>query len=442
MNTHKASRHLPITHAATPYGRFGALRSVTAFFMAAGLFISSTTGFIYRDLVHQVADNSIDASAFLKDSLDAPPSPQLPSDAFEGRALNILIANIDSRYDQGTDEYGDVEEIDTIHSDATMVAHISADRTRIQFVSIPRDLVTDIPSCINANNVETSPYTGMFNSSFSTGAITDNTAAGIACTQRATEYLTGLSIDAFVLTDFRGFTGMVNALGGIWYYFDEPVNDDTLELYIPEGCMKLDGSTALAFSRARYGVGDGSDLSRIGRQQKLVAAMLRELFSKNFVTEFPSVLAFVKSSLQAVNTSPNLSDFNADMGLLLSLSGIERANIQLMTMPTYPNPDDHNRVLASEYEAEDIWRALRNDEPFPAGSTYTDGNGMEVTVPEILNTPANPDAAADGQADTTAGAADAAPADDATASPQTQDQQSPASEAEPPPSIPQCPPKS
>lgn len=432
MNTHEVSRRLPVTHAATPFGRFGALRSVIAFFVSVGLFISSTVGFIYRDISMQVANNSIDASAFLKDSPDSSTAPKLPSDAFEGRAINILIANIDSRYDQGTDEYGDVDEIDTIHSDATMVAHISADRTRIQFVSIPRDLVTDIPSCINANNIETSPYTGMFNSSFTTGAVTDNTAAGIACTQRATEYLTGLNIDAFVLTDFRGFTGMVNALGGIWYYFDEPVNDDALELYIPEGCLKLDGPTALAFSRARYGVGDGSDLSRIGRQQKLVAAMLRELFSKNFVTEFPSVLSFVKSSLEAVKTSPNLSDLNADMGLLLSLSKLERANIQLMTMPIMQHPDDLNRVLASEYEAENIWRALRNDEPFPAGATYTDGNGQEVTVPESVTSQSS--ASAEG----TTSSAEETPESPS----QNPVEETLTTETEPSVPIPECPPKS
>lgn len=434
MSTRKALRHFPTTHAATKPGRFGALRSVLAFFLASGLFVSSTVGFIYRDLQLQVADNSINISDFVVDKGENSANGHLPADAFEGRAINILIANIDSRYGQGSDDIGYSDEVSTIHSDSTMVAHISADRKRVQFVSIPRDLITDIPSCINANGVKTEPYEGMFNSAFATGAVTDNTAAGIACTQSTVEDLTGLTIDGFVLADFKGFQGMVDALGGVWFYLPERIDDDYATLYIDAGCHKFDGLTALRYSRARYSVGDGSDLSRIGRQQQIVAAMLRELFAKNFVTEFPSVLGFVKNSLNAVNTSPNLADFNADMGLLLSLSKIDRSGIQLTTMPNIPHPDDLNRVASKEPLATEIWRAFKLDRPFPIGTEYTDGNGQLVTVPDPFviqeTSPSTAEAGED---------SDTVPSTDEDAAPNTaQGEEAAVEEA---PQIPSCPPQ-
>ena len=125
----------------------------------------------------------------------------------------------------------------------------------------------------------------------------------------------------------------------------------------------------MAYARTRYAVGDGSDLGRISNQQKLVAAIMRELLAKNFVSDLPSLLSFTKQGLSALQPSQNLSNINTDVGLLLSLSSIDRANIQFITSP--------NHVINLEPQFSQAWEAIRKDQPFPAAIEFTNGSGQE-----------------------------------------------------------------
>lgn len=394
-----------VQHAATSPYRFGALRAIAASLLSVSLLMGSAAWGVYQDLANQVSSSALDISGLgavttptASTEDDADP---LPTDAFEGRALNILVSGVDSRYNQDSEGYGDAEELSTIQSDTTMIAHISADRSRVQVISIPRDLVTDIPSCVLSDGSVTWEYEGMFNSAFSTGAVTNDLAGGVACTKAAAEQLTGLTIDAFVVVDFAGFKAMVDALGGVWFDPGEPVYDELAGLDLQAGCQLLNSYQALAYARARKDVDDGSDISRIGRQQKLVGAMMDTLLAKNFVTDLPTLLAFLKASISSLSVSPNLADINTAAGLLLSLSSLEKSNIQFVTMPNYPAPWDPNRVVENEYVTWDLWQALRDDLPLPVGIEYTDGGGNVLVVPDPAEVAAA-DAAASGAGETSA----------------------------------------
>ncbi|MDK6591479.1 LytR family transcriptional regulator, partial [Actinotignum timonense] len=91
-------------------------------------------------LANQVKNASLDISA-LETPQSTKPEPMKLIDAYVGQPINILVSGVDSRYTQSSD-YGDAEELTTIQSDTTMIAHISADRSEVTFVSIPRDLLT------------------------------------------------------------------------------------------------------------------------------------------------------------------------------------------------------------------------------------------------------------------------------------------------------------
>lgn len=404
MSTRKKAllkRLRPVQHGATNPFRFGALRSVLASVMAVVLFLGSTGGFIYHALASQMRNSALDISHLTKPQSDEEPVIHTPIDQFDGQAITILVSGVDSRYAQDDAGYGSAEEYSTIQSDTTMVAHISTDRSTITVVSIPRDLITYIPSCVTQYGT-TYAYEGMFNSAFSTGAVTDDLAGGVACTKATVEELTGLTIDAFVVVDFSGFKGMIDALGGVWFDVPEPMYDLYSGLNVDAGCQHFDAFTALAFARARYGVGDGSDISRIGRQHQLVSAMLRELFSKNFVTDLPALLSFLQAAIGALTVSPNLANISGDAGFLLSLLNIDKANIRFVTLPWYPSPEDPNRALAAEPMASNLWWALATDSSLPIGTEYTDGYGVKQTVPdpalaavEEPTAPATEDPAAD-----------------------------------------------
>lgn len=397
MSDYKGGVFAPVLHAATNPYRFGAARGVLAALLSVLLFVGSTGWFVYRDLAGSVSSNALDISGLgAQSGGEDTEEEQAPADSFSGRALNILIVGIDSRENQGDDSFGTTDDVEGIRGDTTMLMHVSADRSRVQVVSIPRDLVTDIPACTRTDGSVSGATTEQFNAAITIGANWGyDVASGIACTKATTEHLTGLPIDAFAVVDFKGFEGMINALGGVWFNLDEAVSDSYAQLNLPAGCQQLDGRQALAYARARYGLGDGSDISRIGRQQQLVAAIFREALSKNFVTDLPALLSFVKQALESVQPSTNLADLNTDAGLLLSLANIDKANIQFVTMPIGSASWDINRVVASEPLASKLWAAMAGDAELPVGITYTDGTGAERTVAE----PVTPQSGADGAAE-------------------------------------------
>lgn len=367
-------------HSATEVRYFSAIRAVLGVLVSLVLLAGCTGFFVIKDFRDQLSENIIDISDFDKGGTTDEEKP--PGDPFAGKALNILVSGIDSRLNADY-AYGDPDKIDTIRSDTTMIVHISQDRSRVQVVSIPRDLMTTIPSCQSAEGYETYEHYGQFNSAFADGAGKDDIAGGIACTKATVELLTGLELDGFVVVDFAGFAHMVDALGGVWFDVPSTIENDDSNICFDPGCQHLDGRRALDYARVRYGVedSDGSDLERIGRQQALVGVIFNTLLSKNFITDMPALLSFLKQTLAALKMSSEFADITDDAGLLMSLASISRENIQFLMMPNTPDDYDPNRVVAVEPDATEVWNALANDEPYPPGSEYRDGNGVMRTVP-------------------------------------------------------------
>ena len=283
----------PIQHSAVNFGRFGLLRYTLAILMVGVLFATSTACFLYAKISSDFADRVVDIGDYQIDG-----NAQATPDSFDGRALNILVVGTDSRNgDSGDVGAGDEEEVPGLRNDSTMVIHVSADRSRVQVVSIPRDTLVDIPACKHRDGSTSEPIEEeMFNNSMFYGADGGNTdadiAPGIACVKSTIENMSGMMIDSFMVVNFAGFIKMINALGGIWFNIPDRIEDESAQLYIDAGCWKLDGTQSLAYMRSRKGQGDGSDISRIGRQQQLISAMLRELQNIEILDLFNGELSY------------------------------------------------------------------------------------------------------------------------------------------------------
>ena len=380
----------PIQHSAVNYGRFGLLRGALAILLAGVLFVVSSAGFVYAKLSNQFANRVVNIDAYSTDDQN-----NATPDSFEGRAVNILVVGTDSRSGaSGELGAGDADDVPGLRNDSTMVIHVSADRSRVQIVSIPRDTLVDIPSCQHRDGTTSEPTSDdMFNNAMVYGSNggddPEDLAPGIACVKSTVEKLSGMSIDAFMVVDFAGFINMIDALGGVWFNIPEHIEDESAQLYIDAGCWKLSGTHALAYMRSRKGQGDGSDISRIGRQQQLISAMLRELQEKNYVTDPGALINFLQAAISAVNVSDNLGNASSDASLLINvLQNIDRSNIQFVTMPVEEPSWDPNRRIPSEPMARNVWNALKNDQALPVGTTYTDGNGAQLVVPDPTATTA------------------------------------------------------
>ena len=380
----------PIQHSAVNYGRFGLLRGALAVLLAGVLFVVSSAGFVYASLSSQFANRVVNIDAYSVDG-----QSKATPDSFEGRAVNILVVGTDSRSGaSGELGAGDADDVPGLRNDSTMVIHVSADRSRVQIVSIPRDTLVDIPACKHRDGTTSEPTSDdMFNNAMVYGSNggddPEDIAPGIACVKSTVEKLSGMSIDAFMVVDFAGFINMIDALGGVWFNIPEHIEDESAQLYIDAGCWKLSGTHALAYMRSRKGQGDGSDISRIGRQQQLISAMLRELQEKNYVTDPGALINFLQAAISAVNVSDNLGNASSDASLLINvLQKVDRTNIQFVTMPVEEPSWDPNRRIPSEPMARNVWTALKNDQALPVGTTFTDGNGAQLVVPDPTATTA------------------------------------------------------
>ncbi len=302
-----------------------------------------------------------------------------PLDPAAGRPINILVLGSDTRAGEVNDEYGTTPEGGQ-RSDTTMIAHISADRQRVEVVSIPRDSLVTIPSCRMGDGTWTAPqYDAMFNSAFAMGADGGDLGTAAACTMRTVEELTDVYIDDFVIVDFAGFINVIDALGGVPMCIPEPISDRRAKLELEAGEQVLDGRDALGFARARYNVpgSDGSDIDRIGRQQQLVAAIAREALSKNLLTDLPALYRFLDAATSTLTTGTELGSIPTLAGLAYSLRGIDLENIVFETMPF---EWAGNRVRPAA-EAETLWQALREDEPIQ-GALNAAGEEPTAEEPE------------------------------------------------------------
>lgn len=316
-----------------------------------------------------------------------------PADTFANRDLNVLVIGSDYRSKKEYDETGQL--VTGMRSDTTLVAHISADRHRIEVMSIPRDLMVDRPECTRQNgDIEpASTKKVQFNSVFALLSEDKYIGPATACTLKTVENLTGVFIDEFVVVDFDGFQNMVAALGGVHMCFDEPLRDRAAGLDLPAGCQTLDPVQALAFARARKSLGDGSDISRIGRQQQLIGAMMKDAKSRNLLTDLPALYAFLRAGMQSLTTSPTFGNATSIGGLALSLAKIKPANIRFYTLPFTDYIPDRARVAVAE-DAEDLFSALRLDESIPQKFSYQDLDGNKVD-PSLSASPSPDQNAAD-----------------------------------------------
>jgi LCP family protein required for cell wall assembly len=98
---------------------------------------------------------------------------------------------------------------------------------------------------------------------------------------RTVERLTGISLDAYVLTGFQGFTNLVSDIGGIDLTIPFPLYDRWAHARFDKGPVKLTGNKALAFTRARKALRDGDFGRSLNQGRFLVAALatLRDRFT-------------------------------------------------------------------------------------------------------------------------------------------------------------------
>jgi LCP family protein required for cell wall assembly len=210
----------------------------------------------------------------------------------------------------------DRREQEIARSDTIMIATIDLRNKKADVVSIPRDLLIDIPG----------HGQDRVNAAYSFGE-QERPGSGPLSAKAAIERNFQVTIPHWAVVDFQCFRNAVDAVGGVYVDVPQRIVDDAypsddygfMSLTFDPGFQWMGGDRALQYSRTRH---DDSDFGRMARQQQVLKALREQLLVFQNISALPSVLDGCKG--MASDIAPiELA------GLAFAARSIPEANIHL-----------------------------------------------------------------------------------------------------------------
>ncbi len=211
-----------------------------------------------HESVAAVAPETVDVKVTAK-RLDLP---------IAGQPATALVIGYDRRADEAKNAPS--------RSDTLMLVRANPKNETISLLSFPRDLRAEIVCPGEAT------YTTKINAAYA--------ACGSRGTLETVRKLTGVPINYLITVNFRGFTQVVDKLGGMWMDVDRRYLNTRSGQYgyatinLQPGYQRLNGYQALDFVRFRH---TDSDLHRNARQQLFVRALKDQVRTDFSLTEAP-----------------------------------------------------------------------------------------------------------------------------------------------------------
>ncbi|MFG3508251.1 LCP family protein [Streptomyces sp. NPDC047821] len=275
------------------------------------------------------------------------------------QAINILVIGTDKRTGDGNEGYGDKNSAG--HADTTILFHVSKDRTNATAMSIPRDLMTDIPDCETKTADGTKVIPGEQNVRFNTSLGQAERDPG--CTMRTVKEITGLTVDHFMMADFNAVKTLTTAIGGVEVCVNKDVDDKQSKLKLTKGRHVIQGENALAFVRTRHAFGNESDLDRIKTQQQFLSSMIRKMKSSETLTSPSKLLDLAEAATEALTVDTGIGSIKKLQDLGSELAKVNPKNITFTTLPVVDNPAETVKatVVVDEAKAQPLFSMMQND---------------------------------------------------------------------------------
>lgn len=217
---------------------------------------------------------------------------------------NIVVLGVDGR----------PADNDIGRSDTLFVVMFDEKQKGISLLSIPRDTRVNIPEY----------GWDKINHAYAYG--------GRELTQRTVEEFLGIRIDNYIMVDFSGFKGLVDAIGGVdlvvekdMYYHDDW---DGFTVDLQKGPQHLDGEAAIQYVRYRDEEGD---IGRIKRQQHFMMAMYDKITSADMLLHVPGL---TKQLTSMISTNLPVTDM-MEIGKALH-SMVTGGGLVMHTVPGTP----------------------------------------------------------------------------------------------------------
>jgi len=280
-----------------------------------------------------------------------------PRPAIDPNAMNILLIGSDTRRGKNGKIGGHVG-IEGQRSDTVMVVHIAPGARAGVVLSFPRDSVVPVLSCTREGRApgqqEQPGVMEQINSTFSNG--------GPGCLWKTIEQTTHIHINDFIQLSFLGFEKVVNNLGGVDICLPKAVDVPQSGLHLKAGKHHVWGREALAFWRTREGLGEGSDLQRIQRDQYLMASLVQGIERKGLLTS-PGKMAEVVG-IAARNMTTDISNSSTMLRIAETVRQIRTKAVQFIEVPTQTYSGNVNWVQWTD-QASDLFSAIAHDTKVP-----------------------------------------------------------------------------
>jgi LCP family protein required for cell wall assembly len=304
--------------------------------------------------------------------------------------MQILVLGSDTR-DGKNSQYGGAGDSSGYgHSDVMMLMDISADNKRVNVISFPRDLLVDIPKCVDQETKKEFPAqkSVMINAAMS--------EAGIGCAVDTVNKLTGLEIDHFMMADFNSVKELSNTVGGVDVCVSDAIYDPDSGLRLPKGTSKVQGEQALSYVRTRHAFGDGGDLGRIKAQQGFLSSLVRKIKDDGTLSNPAQMLGIADAITKNLTVDEGLASVPTLLTVGNRLKNIDVGKVAFVAAPTEPAVSDSNRLQLAEPAASQLFAALRKDvdltdpgaTPAASASAEPTANAAEPTASQTPAAPA------------------------------------------------------
>jgi LCP family protein required for cell wall assembly len=252
-------------------------------------------------------------------SLTRVPVEQLDIATAPTDARHFLVVGSDGR--DGLDDEArsklTLGSFDGQRSDTVIYVAISADRSTVSLVSLPRDLLV-----IDDGRQR---------------KLTDTFTGGPDHLIRVLRENFGLPVNHFAQVSLGGFVEVVRTLGGVRICLDEPLRDRKSGADFEAGCHDMTAEESLGYVRSRQG--PRADFERIDRQQQFLRAMLSELVDARILADVPRLFRLVEEVAGNVTTDEGLGVAQI-RGLADDLREVVREGVPMTTFPGYPRRID------------------------------------------------------------------------------------------------------
>jgi LCP family protein required for cell wall assembly len=259
----------------------------------------------------QSASAQTTAASPAPDTAAGPNGSQQPDADSMKDKVNILFLGIDR-----TKPGGDASRIRT---DTMILIACDLKNRKANIISIPRDCYVHLGPAFSGM--------GKIGAAFGNGGGEDGN--GYKNAMETVSHVLGVPVQYYVGFDISAAEKIVDMMGGIEYDVELDVKNASGKTTIRKGKQKLNGTQALDYCRMRM---DSDDFTRMGRQQKMLIEIMKQMKAKDLAKSLPDTYKAVEKDMRT-----NLS-FEQICALAAYASALDYSETKSYTLPAVSLP--------------------------------------------------------------------------------------------------------